>query len=61
MAVDMTEVKRNADWYYANLDSLLPKYTGKYIGISDCSLLREAVSLSIGGDCLRKNGYQKAK
>ena len=24
-----TELKRNADWYYANLDALLPKYNGK--------------------------------
>jgi len=41
MAIDTTELKRNADWYYTNLDSLLPKYNGKYIGISDCSVVKE--------------------
>ena len=25
MPVDMTEIKRNSDWYYANQDSLVPK------------------------------------
>ena len=39
MAVDTTEIKKNSDWYYANLDSLLPKYDGKFIGISDCSVV----------------------
>ena len=34
MAVDMTEIKRNSDWYYANQDSLVPKYDGKFIAIS---------------------------
>ena len=39
MAVDMTEVKTNADWHYANLDSLLPKYNGKSVAISDGRVL----------------------
>ena len=39
MAVDMTEIKRNSDWYYANLDSLLPKYNGKYIEVSQIVVL----------------------
>ena len=31
----MTEVKRNADWYYANLDSFVPKYNGNFIVVID--------------------------
>lgn len=27
-------INRNADWYYANLDELLPKYDGKFVAIS---------------------------
>lgn len=46
----MTELKRNADWYYANLDSLLPKYNGKYIGISDCSVVGVFNTFSGGVD-----------
>ena len=26
------KIKENADWYYANLDSLLPKYRGRFGG-----------------------------
>ena len=27
------EMKDNSDWYYANLDALLPKYSGQYVAI----------------------------
>ena len=29
---DYVKLKENADWYYANLDSLLPKYRGRFVG-----------------------------
>ena len=41
MAVDMTEIKRNPDWYYANQDSLASKYDGKFIAIIDCAVVME--------------------
>ena len=28
-------LRKNFDWYYANLDSLLPEYSGRYIAFSD--------------------------
>ena len=28
MVVDKTGIKKNSDWFYANLDLLLPKYDG---------------------------------
>lgn len=33
---DMSIMRKNSDWYYANLDSLLPKYNGKFLAIADC-------------------------
>ena len=30
MAVDMTEIKKNSDWYYANQDSLVSKYDSDF-------------------------------
>ena len=58
MAVDMTEIKRNSDWYYANLDSLLPKYNGKYIGISDCSVVGVFNTFSGGVDEMIGSGHR---
>jgi len=50
MAVDTTEIKKNSDWYYANLDSLLPKYDGKFIGISGCRNFVGTRPFRINGD-----------
>lgn len=58
MSVDTTELKRNADWYYANLDSLLPKYNGKYVGISDCSVVGVFNTFSGGVDEMIGSGYR---
>ncbi len=58
MAVDTTELRRNADWYYANLDSLLPKYNGKYIGISDCSVVGVFNTFSGGVDEMIGSGHR---
>ena len=54
----MTEIKRNSDWYYANLDSLLPKYNGKYIGISDCSVVGIFNTFSGGVDEMIGSGHR---
>ena len=35
---EYVKIKENADWYYANLDSLLPKYRGRFVGIVDCGV-----------------------
>ena len=58
MAIEMTEVKKNADWYYANLDSLLPKYNGKFIGISDCSVVGVFNTFSGGVDEMIGSGHR---
>ena len=36
---EMTDMRKDVDWYYANLDSLLPIYNGKYLAIADGQLL----------------------
>ena len=36
---EMTDIRKNSDWYYANLGVLLPKYNGRYLAIADCQLL----------------------
>ena len=35
MADKKSNLRKNFDWYYANLDSLLPEYSGRYIAFSD--------------------------
>ena len=35
MATEYMKIQENADWYYANLDSLLPKYCGRFVGVVD--------------------------
>lgn len=32
---DRENLKKNFEWYDANLDSLLPRYSGRYIAFSD--------------------------
>lgn len=36
---DSVKIRENADWYYANQNDLLEKYRGKFIAISDCSVV----------------------
>ena len=36
---EVAEMQKDVDWYYANLDSLLPLYNGKYLAIADGRLL----------------------
>jgi hypothetical protein len=50
MTTEQTELKKNADWYYANLDSLLPKYNGKYIAISGGRVLGDYDDFNQGVD-----------
>ena len=32
---EKTDMQKDVDWYYANLDSLLPTYNGRYLAIAD--------------------------
>lgn len=57
MAIKMTEVKKNADWYYANLDSLLPKYNGKFVAISNDRVLGDYDDFNHVMDTTLSAGY----
>lgn len=57
MMTDQTELRKNADWYYANLDSLLPEYNGKYIGISECSVVGVYNTFDGGVDAMVDSGH----
>ena len=58
MAVDMTEIKRNSDWYYANQDSLVPKYDGKFIAIIDCAVVGEYDTFAKGVHAMLNAGHR---
>ena len=58
MAVDMTEIKRNSDWYYANQDSLVPKYDGKFIAIIDCAVVGEYDTFANGVHAMLDAGHR---
>ena len=58
MAVDMTEIKRNSDWYYANLDSLVPKYDGKFIAIVDRAVVGEYDTFAKGVHAMLDSGHR---
>ena len=57
MLAEMTAVKKNADWYYANLDSLLPKYNGRFVAISDGRVLGDYDDFNNGVDATLSAGY----
>ena len=57
MAIEMTELKKNAAWYYANLDSLLPKYNGKFVAISNGRVLGDYDDFNRGVDETLSAGY----
>ena len=57
MAIEMEEVKKNADWYYANLDSLLTKYNGKFVAISKGRVLGDYDDFNRGVDETLSAGY----
>ncbi len=42
---EMTDMRKDVDWYYANLDSLLPIYNGKYHAIAGERLLGSGIAV----------------
>ena len=57
MVVDKTEIKKNSDWYYANLDSLVPKYDGKFIAIIDRAVVGEYDTFANGVHAMLNSGH----
>ena len=46
---NLEHLKRNAVWYEANLDALLPKYQGRYVAIADGKVYGASVCASRRG------------
>ena len=53
----LEKLKENSVWYDANLDSLLPKYRGRYIAISDGRVLGDYGDFDEGVDATLAEGY----
>ena len=52
-------MKENSDWYYANLDSLLPKYNGRFLAIADKNVFGVFDECIEGVRALERAGKQK--
>ena len=57
--VEYPEMKENSDWYYANLDALLSKYSGQYVAVADTSVFGAFAECIDGVRALEKAGKQK--
>lgn len=53
----LEKLKENSVWYDANLDSLLPKYRGRYIAISGGRVLGDYGDFDEGVDATLAEGY----
>lgn len=51
-------VNRNADWHYANLGELLPKYSGKFVAIADEQVLGAYDTFRNGVHAMLDAGHQ---
>ena len=47
---DFTKLKANSVWYNANLDTLLPKYRGRYVAICDGKVVGDYSDFNEGVD-----------
>ena len=56
-AGNLQKLKANSVWYDANLDSLLPKYRGRYIAIADGKVLGDYDDFDKGVDETVLAGY----
>ncbi|MBP5321769.1 MAG: hypothetical protein J6334_12350 [Kiritimatiellae bacterium] len=52
----LAKLKANSIWYDANLDSLLPKYRGRYIAIADGKVLGDYEDFDEGVDAMLAKG-----
>ena len=53
------KIDDNAKWYYANLDSLLPQYRGKYVAITDGSVFGSYDDCATGVLAIEKAGHKR--
>ena len=53
----MATIDANANWFYQNQDELVSKYNGKFVAISDCSVLGAYDSFGGGVRAMIGKGY----
>ena len=54
---NLEHLKRNAVWYEANLDALLPKYQGRYVAIADGKVYGDYEDFNVGVDAMISAGH----
>lgn len=55
---DKEIVKANMDWYYANLESLLPQYRGRYLAFSNGAVINDSDSFVSAAQMAIDSGYE---
>ena len=53
----MATIDANTNWFYQNQDDLVSKYNGKFVAISDCSVLDAYDSFGGGVRAMIGKGY----
>ena len=53
----MATIDANTNWFYQNQDDLVSKYNGKFVAISDCSVLGAYDSFGGGVRAMIGKGY----
>ena len=54
---NLEHLKRNAVWYEANLDALLPKYQCRYVAIADGKVCGDYEVFNVGVDAMISAGH----
>lgn len=55
---DKEAVKKNMDWYYANLDTLLAQYRGRYLAFSNGTVISDADSFVVAAQSAIDSGHE---
>jgi len=56
---DEVKIRENSDWYYANLESLLPKYEGRYVAVANGALFGDYGECSEGVRAVEQAGFPR--
>jgi len=54
---ERSRLKENHDWYYANLDDLLPRYGGKYIAFANGAVIGAYEDMIVAAQSAVDLGY----
>ena len=57
MTYDKAKFKACVDWYHANLDTLLPKYRGRYVACADGKVVAVSGTMLLAAENAIDAGY----